>query len=152
MKIKTDFVTNSSSTLFIVCIPDDFETTPEEILKRCPSLGSEFENYIKSGIVDEKWKGKFEEFMLEAVPDHIEELKMENNLWTYGWDGTLPDIYDVIVDLLTDNGHILHVMDVSGEGNNQIQAVPYEKLKTFFIAESLKDIEVKGVCSDVTES
>ncbi len=118
MKIKIDFITNSSSSAFVVMIPNNFYTNEEEIKK-----------VYECGLDEEiEYKRLFEE-----IPDCLESLKEGDNLWHYGHDGLHPTIYNAVLELCSNHNFILSSLDMNGEGNNIIQGVKEEKIEEMLI-------------------
>ena len=78
MKIKIDFVSNSSSTGHVVAIPTDFIADKEDILRHFNS------HDINDGHIP-MWENPkiVQEFFL-----CFDILKDGNNLWYYGGEGT----------------------------------------------------------------
>lgn len=97
MKLKSDFVTNSSSTAYVCCIPKNF--IPEDdlissILEHCCNIDEEFFNYSKNN---------FEDFKNKLI-SNINKLKQ------HGVDIISQDNYDeffVLKDLLEERGYIV---------------------------------------------
>lgn len=117
MKIKYDFVTNSSSTAFVVMIPNNFHTSEEEM-----------KNFYDNSSDDEiELKRLFEE-----LPDCLESLKEGNNICHYGMDG-LHTIYNIILDMCSEHKFILSSLEIDGEGNNIIQGVKEETIESMLI-------------------
>lgn len=119
MKLKSDFVTNSSSTAYVVLIPNNF--------------------HIDAGDIEISWDciGEDEDLPIEQIHKEvleiIEELKDGGNIWCYGLDYVHPGIYNSVLNLCEKNKFILSIEDLNGEGNNMIQGVKEEKVNEIII-------------------
>ena len=132
MKIKSDFVTNSSSTAYVVCIPPDFVPTDEEIKEAYKF------HHLYSGeeITDEQ---AYKELKFEL----FDILKDGDNLWNYGEDGTHHVLFGMAADICTDNGFVLSVFEITNEGNNRIQGIKEEDLTKWFMDTQLNKLTLK---------
>lgn len=119
MKLKTDFISNSSSTAFVVLIPSNFHIDIGDI-------------EILWDNVDEEDNLSIEQIQTEVI-DLIDVLKIGENVWCYGHDYTHPAIYDTIIKLCRKNKFILSIEDLNGEGNNMIQGIREEQVKDIII-------------------
>lgn len=115
MKLKTDFVTNSSSTAYVVLIPNNF--------------------HIDAGDIEISWDSVDPEDNLSVEQIHketleiIEELKNGGDIWYYGFDGVHPQIYHTVLRVCEDNKFIISCKDLNGEGNNMIAGVQEEQIE-----------------------
>lgn len=148
MKIKTDFITNSSSTMFIFFIPESFELDDHDIIKFMSDHEHNYENYLEENGIDNKIS--YEEYMLKETPDMFDELKQQGGLWSYGTDGCPPMIYDTLLEILLKYKFDIETVDIGSEGSNQIISVNPDRIKDIFLAEGLKHIQAKGEI-DVTK-
>jgi len=121
MKIKSDFVTNSSSTAFVVMVPNSFHINEDEI-----------KTYINNNY-DETYEEAKEAEAFDEIYDCIASLKKGDNLWTYGTDGVHFTIYNSILDLCNEHKFILASLEMNGEGNNIIQGVKEEIIENMLI-------------------
>jgi hypothetical protein len=124
MKIKSDFVTNSSSTSYVVFIPDRFYVDDGEALEY---FKAEIEMYYDA----DDSEIPIEERLEKDIPDFIESLKEGENLWR---EGDLNyAIWDVLLGICEKHNFILTHMDVSCEGNNVIYGVREEVIENILI-------------------
>lgn len=119
MKIKLDFITNSSSTAFVVLIPNQFYASDNEMRKLYDETLGEEE------MTDEK--------LFSELPECIESLKGGDNLWTYGGDGCNPDLWNTVISICERHKFILASLDMNGEGNNIIQGIKEEQIEELLI-------------------
>jgi hypothetical protein len=106
MKIKTDFVTNSSSTAYIVVIPNNFKLLESVApIEKTDSYKEAFEYQCHS---DEK-------FMLDSVNETIETLKE-------GYQVYIGNVYAFYVarDYLRSKGAIIKDIDMIGNSVEDI--------------------------------
>ncbi len=119
MKIKTDFITNSSSIAYIVMVPNNFYFGEDEIQK---SFNDRILDFDYPPVPTEKKT-------LEEFSECIEILKEGDNLWHYGNQGVSQLIYYMVTDLCDEHGFVLTSFDINGEGSNIIQGVPEETIE-----------------------
>ena len=118
LKLKTDFVTNSSSTAYIVFIPEHYNPKAERI-----TLLSEYIDYLE----DEK-PTKIE--MLDMINEIIRDIDFLKNgksieIGSYAKE-TL-----ILFELLDKEDLILKKVDVDGEGGTTITPITLDELKSF---------------------
>ena len=134
MKIKTDFVTNSSSTGFIVSIPKDFIPDKKRII-------AHFDYY------DRETGGEEEKFSENKIVVEfnlcLDLLKDGDNLWFYGEDGTDWRIYNAMTEICDENGFMMAVMDLNSEGNNRIQGIKEEDINKWFMNTQLQKLKIE---------
>ncbi|MCK5643326.1 MAG: hypothetical protein KAJ19_21130 [Gammaproteobacteria bacterium] len=110
MKVKLDFVTNSSSTCYIACVPST--------LKPFKSV---------EGLHEWDYDGQTEEEALETVNDGIKYLQNGNTLWRE--DNSL---FWTIQRYLGENGFILTSVDAAGgDGCDVIEPLTIKLLEEF---------------------
>ena len=104
MKIRNGFVSNSSSSSYIIILPENYEIDP----------------------TDERLEGLMEEYEtdIDSVKNKLAELKSRNHIWSdYGDDW---GAYEVLVDLLRD--YVIHSVEVGPDGGS-IELANVEKIK-----------------------
>ena len=117
MKIKYDFVTNSSSVAYIVMVPDNFHPSENEMR----------EEYEHRDIYDD-----FHPTLEEATKEMHEcltILRNGDNIWNYGHDGVNQTVYYMLLEICDEHGFVLGSIDISSEGNNIIQGVKEEVIE-----------------------
>jgi len=131
MKIKRDFITNSSSTAYIVAIPKDFIPDEEEIEDKYNEHLFEGDGILKPSELHKEFK------------ECLDMLKLGEDLWFCGSDGCRSDIFYSITDICEANGFILSAFDISGEGNNRIQGIIGEEINKWFINTQLHKLKIE---------
>ena len=135
MIIKIDFVSNSSSTGFIVAVPTEFIASKEDIMRYYNS------HDINNGDMPQ-WN---ESEVLEEFEECINILKEGKDLWYYGDQGCDSRIFYTIIDICDDQNFRLSTFEIGGEGNNMIQSIAESDLNKWFMGTQLQKmaIEVK---------
>jgi len=148
MKIKTDFITNSSSTMYIFYIPESFELNKSDIFEFSEEFEWLFDENEKDRVNND---ASYEEYLLENLPNLFKELRTVGSLWTYGDDQGCPQsIYYIIHNILKKYDLEIQTIEIGYEGSNQLITINPDRIKQIFLAEGLKHIQVKGT-EDVTK-
>jgi hypothetical protein len=123
MKIKADFVTNSSSSCFVVFVPSKYQLE-DEILKKYIS-----ENMGWWDDEEELTDDQYVEMMRDEVAECIEDLKQGKDIYkdNYG-DGVDYKVYATVDAIMSGEGFGVTSVETSGDGLDQIVGVPEEKI------------------------
>ena len=119
MKVKSDFVTNSSSTAYVIMIPNDFELDQNEVMEEYGSI------YI------EEYESEDQEVaaLTAVLPEMVEKVKCGEHLWCYGDEGEDPNLYYILLNICEKHGFVLASDSIGGEGNNTIFSIPQERVE-----------------------
>ncbi len=116
MKIKIDFVSNSSSVSHIIFVPNKFYID-DHILQKL----------IKQEIEYQGEDPENEDVLYSDAHDFLEDLKMGKNIWRDS--GDVDNVtYDVVFHICDENNFILATLD-SSSGANQMQGISEEDIK-----------------------
>jgi len=138
MKIKSDFVTNSSSTCYIVFMPPDFVLEEREVMSS--------QGYKEWDKWDREEDEGIENFM-DAVNEGINMLKEGESVWR---DELLTGFFG-LTSILDSRGLKLIGIDVpGGDGNDQIVPITAEHIEKVLPFMSEKLLE-KVLVSDGVE-
>lgn len=116
MKIKRDFITNSSSTAYIVFIPEHYNLKVERII-----LLSEYKDYLED---EEPTKKQ----MLDTINEIMEDIDLlkkgkEVGVGQYGC------VKLILHDLLEEENFILKIIDIDSSGDNTFSPITLDELK-----------------------
>ncbi len=138
MKIKTDFVTNSSSTCYIAFVPDGVKVTIE-MLKEHDKEG-DFD-----GIAEEDWPQ-----LLDEVNSSLKNLSNGNPVWRED-----SEAFWIIISMLEAKEFIFASVDSGGgDGADMICGIKKDKIMKIFTNHilPLEDVAsammTKGECSE----
>lgn len=126
MRIKTDFVTNSSSTCFIVFVPNNYVPSDEALIKAMEEqLGWWDDEEDNPPETAEEYLPILKQEILEC----IEDLKQGKDIYkdNYG-DGVDYKVYSTVDCLMSREGFGLTSIDTAGDGLDQIVGVPEDKI------------------------
>lgn len=116
MKIKRDFITNSSSTAYIVFIPEHYNLKVERII-----LLSEYKDYLEDQEPTKKQ-------MLDIINEIIEDIDFLKNGEAVGV-GQYSCKKLILQDLLEEENFILKTIHMDNSGDNIFCPVSLDELK-----------------------
>jgi len=112
MKLKSDFVTNSSSTSYIVYIPDRFDIEKcLNVLKSKDSFNY-FDDYFNNNYNDSDDLDKAIEYYMDEILNIFMYFKDGSSLEEIDIDC---NIYNEIVEIIRDNKFVLNIFDADSE-------------------------------------
>jgi hypothetical protein len=119
--MKTDFVTNSSSTVYIVYIPNKYPFTNRKILDA-------FETQ-KKWWDEEEYKNLTNEDVIDVFNYGIQKLKDGDNIHP-DWDEEIRTfMFNVITEVLDKENLIVLQTDTSASGNDFIAPIKKENME-----------------------
>jgi hypothetical protein len=125
MKIKTDFVTNSSSTCYIVYVPPDFKTTIKEL-----------ESMLDWQLDEEDYE---EDCLLKSAEDGIKSLQDGCNI---SLEDIRPNSFYALKYLLVKKGFVIAQVESGPDGMDTITGIKPEVIqKAYFSICNLKEIK-----------
>ena len=127
MKIKSDFITNSSSVAYIIYLPKDFGFEDDDILFNAREYMGEAPDDTPP-----------EEYFLKEVPSLLEDLKSNGELWL---DDERYILYYTLLECIPKK-YKLRQFDVDSNSGN-IQAIMEDEIKQFYMEDTLKELKVK---------
>lgn len=136
MKIRLDYVTNSSATGYIVCVPRHYKPTDDEIKK---ALSGSYNDYEEDQ----------EDEIILGVNQMIEEIHRGVEVWQYETDG---EIFYTLTALL--DQFQLGAFEIHSDGDGMILPITPQKIEEIFLENhkiNLKEI-MEGGESVTTEN
>jgi len=121
MKIKSDFVTNSSSTCYIVFVPENFVLSDDLFDKTFKNLQTYYNEEDGFTFIYETVK--------KDVKDSLNDLKNGHDIIkdSYG-DGLDYKSYEVLYEILSAANLGLTKLDISGDGFDIIQGITQKQI------------------------
>lgn len=130
MKIKNDFVTNSSSVAYISSIPIDFS----------PKVSLVIEKYRYHDEDGEEWE---EDKICSEFMDAIDILKAGGNIYNGYDEGCDTAIFNTVLDICNDVGFILTSVDIGPDSGPIIQSIKEEDMNKWFMNNQLQKMKLE---------
>jgi hypothetical protein len=122
MKLKTDFITNSSSTAYIVFIPNRFIPSRHDVMQAYKVIETNF------GLLE----GEIEKNELyEKVCEMVESLKMDLGEGIGCWNSygdVSREVWNTCLELCGFHDFVLSYIDISSDGGSIIKGIPEEDI------------------------
>jgi hypothetical protein len=129
MIIKTDFVTNSSSTIYIVYIPKNYPITLKKMIDKF--------NEQKKFYNEEDWA----EYNSPAKIKNIFNIgldRLKNQEYLYSWDEELPTMFwQALLNLLEDEGLIIQQIESGVSGDDALAPIKKDSIEKIIKTETL---------------
>ena len=110
MKIRLGFVSNSSSSSYIVAIPDNFKIDDKELNEWAENM---LQDYRKIKTIDKA---------IKCIKDNLNELKNDGNLYSNDTPG-----FCAIQEILEQKGFIIDYLNGAADGQDIIMNVGCDK-------------------------
>lgn len=157
MKIKADFVTNSSSTCYIVSIPKEFKITKEEFNKSVKRFAKYYPDCIEE-MKDASKRSNIMRVMWDQIEDDIEYLKkdwcghvMYDDCGHLSWDDYDFNFRNMRIDILLTfvDKFIITSKETNVSDGTSITSIPIRDFREAFL--KIHDVELKETLQSMTE-
>ena len=121
MIIKTDFVTNSSSAIYMIYIPQDFHITTTKMVHAF--------NEQKPHYSEEYWKPYNTPTQIKNAFNEVLD-KLKNGKMVYSWDEIVPTTFwNAILNVLDEEGLIMQKVESGASGDNCMAPIKIDSIE-----------------------
>ena len=151
MKIKLSFITNSSSTIFIIFVPENFVLEKQYISKVHESILSDYEAELQ--LYDYFEDFNMDNFIIE-IQNQFKLFKEGKRYTHYGCSYVEGIEWRTLVKICEDNNLILTKIEMGSSGSDILKGISQESIINFLINSMSLDEFIKpfiGENKDDTE-